>query len=184
MENVNIRSIVDLKTYEQQLFKKEDGWNEYVVHVMENDVGKLMYYQDLLQALATLFSSSQIVFRFHIHPTTPNNSQTYSTPNLTQWWLIKLNKHLLETKAKSCFPRFYVPNTNKQGYFSPNENFATFKHRMYGNRYIQMSIYLMVKSIFNLVKIHAMSHYVDSICKFKALLNIVQIFMDNCISLL
>ncbi len=84
LENVNIKSIVDLKTYKQQLFKKEDGWNEYVVHVMENDVGKLMYYQDPLQALTTLFSSSQVVFRFHIHPTTPNNSQTYSTPNLTQ----------------------------------------------------------------------------------------------------
>lgn len=71
------------------LFKKEDGWNEYVVHVMENDVEKLMYYQDPLQALATLFSSSQVAFGFHIHPATPNNSQTYSIPNLAQWWLIR-----------------------------------------------------------------------------------------------
>jgi len=89
LENVNIKSIVDLETYEQQFFKKEDGWNEYVVHVMKNNVGKLMYYQDPLQALATLFSSSQVAFQFHMHPTTPNNSQTYSTPNLTQWWLIR-----------------------------------------------------------------------------------------------
>jgi hypothetical protein len=89
LENVNIRSIVVLETYEQQLLKKEDDWNEYVVHVMENDVGKLMYYQNPLQALATLFSSSQVAFGFHLHPTTPNNSQTYSTLNLTHWWLIR-----------------------------------------------------------------------------------------------
>jgi hypothetical protein len=42
--------------------------------------------------------------------------------------LLKLDKHLLQTKAKSRFPRFFVANTNKEGYFSPNENFATFDH--------------------------------------------------------
>ncbi len=45
---------------------------------------------------------------------------------------LELEKHLLETKAKSHFPRFSMLNTNKEGYFSPNENFATFEHRMYG----------------------------------------------------
>jgi hypothetical protein len=39
--------------------------------------------------------------------------------------LLELDKHLLETKAKSHFPRFYMLNTNKEGYFPPNENFAT-----------------------------------------------------------
>ncbi len=87
---MNIRSIVvNLETYEQQLFEKEYGWTKYVVHVMESDVGKLMYFQDPLQALTTLFSSPQVAFGFHIHPTTPNNSQTYSTPNLAQWWLAR-----------------------------------------------------------------------------------------------
>ncbi len=43
LENVNIGSIVvNLETYEQQLFKKEYGWIEYVVHVMETNVRKLM----------------------------------------------------------------------------------------------------------------------------------------------
>jgi hypothetical protein len=47
--------------------------------------------------------------------------------------LLELDKHLLETKAKSHFPIFCMLNTNKEGYFSPNENFATFEHRMYGH---------------------------------------------------
>jgi hypothetical protein len=42
---------------------------------------------------------------------------------------LELDKHLLETKAKSHFPRFFMLNTNKEGYFSPNENFATFEHQ-------------------------------------------------------
>ncbi len=87
---MNIRSIVvNLETYEQQLFKKEYGWTEYVMHVIKSDVGKLMYFQDPLQALTTLFSSPQVAFGFHIHPTATNNSQTYSIPNLALWWLAR-----------------------------------------------------------------------------------------------
>jgi hypothetical protein len=50
--------------------------------------------------------------------------------------LLELNKYLFETKARSCFPRCYVPNVNKKGYFSPNEKFATFEHRMYGHLFV------------------------------------------------
>jgi len=50
--------------------------------------------------------------------------------------LLELNKYLFETKARSCFPRCYVPNVNKKGYFFPNEKFATFEHRMYGHLFV------------------------------------------------
>jgi hypothetical protein len=50
---------------------------------------KVMYFQDPLQALTTLLSSPQVVFGFHIHPSTPNNSQTYSNLNLAQWSLAR-----------------------------------------------------------------------------------------------
>jgi hypothetical protein len=56
-----MRSTTQIDRYEQTIFKTEDGWDQYLIHVIEGDFGdRVMYHKDPLEALSSMFSSPSL----------------------------------------------------------------------------------------------------------------------------
>jgi len=61
LEDVRMRSTTQIDRYEQTIFKTEDGWDQYLIHVIEGDFGdRVMYHEDPLEALSSMFSSPSL----------------------------------------------------------------------------------------------------------------------------
>ncbi len=88
LEDVSVRSIAQFDCYEQKIFKIEDGWDQYLIHVTEGDSGdRVMYHKDPLEALSSMFSSPSLKEDFQIAPSNGVHQGVYSTPNTGLWWL-------------------------------------------------------------------------------------------------
>jgi hypothetical protein len=58
LEDVIVRSTTQIDYYERAIFKKEDGWDQYLIHVIEGDFeNHVMYHKDPFKALSSMFSS-------------------------------------------------------------------------------------------------------------------------------
>jgi hypothetical protein len=88
LEDVSVRSATQIDRYEQTIFRTEDGWDQYLIHVTEGDSGDhVMYHKDPWEALSSMFSSPSLKEDFQIAPTNGVHEGVYSTPNTSLWWL-------------------------------------------------------------------------------------------------
>jgi hypothetical protein len=75
------RSIAQIDYYEHTIFKIKDGWDQYLIHVIEGDYGDhAMYHKDPLEALFSMFSSPSLKENFQIAPSNGIHQGVYSTP--------------------------------------------------------------------------------------------------------
>ncbi len=83
-----MRSITQIDRYEQTIFRIEDGWDQYLIHVIEGDFGDhVMYHKDPLEALSSMFSSPSLKEDFQIALNNGIHQGVYSTPSIDLWWL-------------------------------------------------------------------------------------------------
>jgi hypothetical protein len=88
LEDVSVSSAAQIDRYEQTIFRTEDGWDQYLIHVTEGDSGdRVMYHKDPLEALSSMFSSPSLKEDFQIAPSNGVHQGVYSTPNTSLWWL-------------------------------------------------------------------------------------------------
>ncbi len=88
LEDVSVRSAAQIDRYEQTIFRPEDGWDQYLIHVTEGDSGDcVMYHKDPLEALSSMFSSPSLKKDFQIAQSNGVHQGVYSTPNIGLWWL-------------------------------------------------------------------------------------------------
>jgi hypothetical protein len=88
LEDVSVRSTAQIDRYEQTIFRTEDDWDQYLIHVIEGDSGdRVMYLKDPLEALSSMFSSPSLKKDFQIAPNNGVHQGVYSTPNTGLWWL-------------------------------------------------------------------------------------------------
>ncbi len=88
LEDASVRSIAQIDRYEQIIFRIEDGWDQYLIHVIEGDSrDRVMYHKDPLEALSSMFSSPSFKKDFQIAPSNGIHQGVYSTPNTGLWWL-------------------------------------------------------------------------------------------------
>ncbi|CAM6050719.1 unnamed protein product, partial [Sphagnum compactum] len=88
LEDVSVRFAAQIDRYEQTIFRTEDGWDQYLIHVTEGDSGdRVMYHKDPLEALSSMFSSPSLKEDFQIAPSNGVHQGVYSTPNTGLWWL-------------------------------------------------------------------------------------------------
>ncbi len=85
---MNVRFVAQIYYYEHIIFKTEDGWDQYLIHVTEGDYGDcVMYHKDPLEALSSMFSSPSLKEDFQIALSNGVHQGVYSTPNTGLWWL-------------------------------------------------------------------------------------------------
>jgi hypothetical protein len=88
LEDVNVRCATQIDCYEETIFRTEDGWDQYLIHVTEGDSrDRVMYHKDPLEALSFMFSSPSLKEDFQIAPNNGVHQGVYSTPNTGLWWL-------------------------------------------------------------------------------------------------
>jgi hypothetical protein len=86
LEDVSVRSTTQIDYYEQTIFRTEDGWDQYLIHVIEGDSRDcVMYHKDPLEALFSMFSSPSLKEDFQIAPNNGVHQGVYSTPNTGLW---------------------------------------------------------------------------------------------------
>ncbi len=70
LEDVIVRSTTQIDCYEQIIFRKKDGWDQYFIHVIEGDYeDRVMYHKDPFKTLSSMFSSPSFKKDFQIAPT-------------------------------------------------------------------------------------------------------------------
>jgi hypothetical protein len=88
LEDVNVRSTAQIDCYEQTIFRTKDGWDQYLIHVIEGDSRyHVMYHKDPLEALSSMFSSPSLKEDFQIAPSNGVHQGVCSTPNTGLWRL-------------------------------------------------------------------------------------------------
>jgi len=88
LEDVIVRSTTQIDCYEQIIFRKKDGWDQYFIHVIEGDYEDcVMYHNDPFKTLSFMFSSPSFKKDFQIAPNNGIHQGIYSTPNTSLWWL-------------------------------------------------------------------------------------------------
>lgn len=83
MENVTVKSAVDVQNYEKSYYREDDGWQSQEIQ------GYKLHHRDSLVALESLFSSPMNAENFDIKPTTKydaSGKRIYSTPATGVWW--------------------------------------------------------------------------------------------------
>jgi hypothetical protein len=57
LEDVTVRFATQIDYYEHTMFRKEDGWDHYLIHVIKGDYeGCVMYHKDPFKTLSSMFS--------------------------------------------------------------------------------------------------------------------------------
>ena len=83
LEDISVRSTVDLDSYEGHTLTIEDGWKQEIFE------GYTLHYRDPIDALGSLFSSPIVAEGFEIYPNSKNltiDEKVYSTSNTADWW--------------------------------------------------------------------------------------------------
>ena len=81
LEDVSVKSSIDVENYGKSLYIKDDGWKEHTIR------GQILHYRDPIDALRCLYSSPAIAEGFTIVPTDGNTAErVYSTPASGTWW--------------------------------------------------------------------------------------------------
>jgi hypothetical protein len=89
LNQAKIRSTIDCETYDADMYHRQDGWLEYVVQLgLEDPFPHTIYYQDLVTAVSTIFSSPVNNDGFDFGPKSICDQQppTFSTPCISRWW--------------------------------------------------------------------------------------------------
>ncbi len=88
LEDVSVSSTAQIDCYEQIIFRTEDGWDQYLIHVIEGDSRyRVMYHKDPLEALFSMFSSLSFKEDFQIAPSNGVHQGVCCTPNTHLWRL-------------------------------------------------------------------------------------------------